>query len=516
MTALLDFAASDTFAGFRLHRVELYNWGTFHERVWTLHTRGRNALLTGEIGSGKSTIVDAVTTLLVPAQRITYNKAAGAQSRERTLRSYVLGHYKSERAAEGAAARPVPLRDPHSYSVILARFYNEGFDQGVTLAQVFWHRDVQGGQPARFYVVSEADLSIADDFADFGSDMAKLKKRLRKSSARLFDTFPPYGAAFRRLMGIENTQALELFNQTVSMKSVGNLTDFVRAHMLEPFPVGPRIDALVAHFDDLSRAHEAVVKAREQIGMLDPLVRDGDLHEALAAEAGDLRGCRDGLRAWFAALEATLLEARIGTHDRRLGELKEHLEALERQRSDQLRHRDAIKADIHTHGGDRIERLKAEIDQKREEKAERKRRAESYDETATALDFPPATDAASFRLNRELLQQERLAAGDMQAELQNKLTEATVEMRQLKDSLDEVDAELESLRRRRSNLPSAMLAIRERLTEALGLPVEDLPFAGELLQVREEERRWEGATERVLHNFALSLLVPEAHYRRTG
>ena len=37
-----------------------------------------------------------------------------------------------------------------------------------------------------------------------------------------------------------------------------------------------------------------------------------------------------------------------------------------------------------------------------------------------------------------------------------------------------------------------------------------MPFAGELLQVREEERDWEGAAERLLRNFGLSLLVPDA------
>ncbi|MDZ7642662.1 MAG: ATP-binding protein [Desulfurivibrio sp.] len=84
---LLDFSGDDRLAGFRLHRLEVYNWGTFDSRVWTLHLNGANALLTGEIGSGKSTLVDAVTTLLVPAQRIAYNKAAGAESRERDLRS---------------------------------------------------------------------------------------------------------------------------------------------------------------------------------------------------------------------------------------------------------------------------------------------------------------------------------------------------------------------------------------------------------------------------------------------
>ena len=84
-------------AGYRLQRLEVFNWGTFDKRVWMFDVSGATALLTGDIGSGKSTVVDAVTTLLLPANRISYNKAAGADVRERSLRSYVLGFYKSER-----------------------------------------------------------------------------------------------------------------------------------------------------------------------------------------------------------------------------------------------------------------------------------------------------------------------------------------------------------------------------------------------------------------------------------
>ena len=187
----LDFVASDERAGFRLHRCEVFNWGTFHDRVWTLSPKGENSLLTGDIGSGKSTLVDAITTLLVPAQRITYNKAAGAESRERTLRSYVLGHFKSERGEPGLSAKAVALRDQNSYSVVLAHFYNEGYDQQVMLAQVFWIRDAQG-QPDRFYVVSDRPLTIAGHFADFGSDIRDLRKRLRGlPHTEVHDTFPP-------------------------------------------------------------------------------------------------------------------------------------------------------------------------------------------------------------------------------------------------------------------------------------------------------------------------------------
>jgi uncharacterized protein YPO0396 len=88
---LLDFAADDTEAGFRLDRIEVYNWGIFDGRISILRLDGVNTLLTGENGSGKSTFVDALTTLLVPSHRIAYNRAAGADARERDLRSYVLG-----------------------------------------------------------------------------------------------------------------------------------------------------------------------------------------------------------------------------------------------------------------------------------------------------------------------------------------------------------------------------------------------------------------------------------------
>jgi len=177
----LDFVADDSRVGFRLQRLQVLNWGTFDKRVWRFELDGRNGLLTGDIGSGKSTLVDAITTLLVPAQRVAYNKAAGADSRERSLRSYVLGHYKSERNEVTGSARPVALRDASSYSVILGVFRNEGYDQAVTLAQVFWLKDPQG-QPARLFVATERALAIADDFSGFGSDLTALRKKLREAA----------------------------------------------------------------------------------------------------------------------------------------------------------------------------------------------------------------------------------------------------------------------------------------------------------------------------------------------
>jgi uncharacterized protein YPO0396 len=511
----LDFVADDSLTGFRLQRLEVFNWGTFHGRAWTLHADGRNALLTGDIGSGKSTLVDAVTTLLVPSQKVAYNKAAGAGSRERSLKSYVLGYYKTERSELGSAAKPVALRDHNSYSVLLGVFHNVGYDQTLTLAQVFWIKDTQG-QPARFFVAAERELSIAEDFAGFGSEITALRKRLRGSGVEVFDGFPPYGAWFRRRFGIDNEQALELFHQTVSMKSVGNLTEFVRNHMLEPFEVAPRIAALIAHFDDLNRAHEAVLKAKRQIELLTPLVADCERHKGLTEAAEALRACREALRSYFAGLKLALLDKRIDSLDqdweRQTGRIRQLGEQRSAQRSEALE----LKQSIAANGGDRLERLAEEIRVKGVERDARKKKAERYAELVAAAGEQPAQDEAAFLVQRQTCASQLAQFTTREAQLQNVRTEHEVEMHQGRQQHTQQSDEIASLKARRSNIPAEQIRMREMLCQALALPESEMPFAGELLQVREDERDWMGAAERLLRNFGLSLLVPDAHYPRVS
>ncbi|MGT2454081.1 ATP-binding protein [Cupriavidus basilensis] len=507
----LDFADDDTLSGFRLQRLEVFNWGTFDGRVWSMHPKGENALLTGDIGSGKSTLVDAVTTLLVPAHRIAYNKAAGADSRERTLRSYVLGHYKSERNEVSGSAKPVALRDHNSYSVILGVFHNEGYDQTVTLAQVFWIKDAQG-QPARFYVGAERDLTISGDFGSFGTDIAVLRKKLRGLGAEVEDSFPPYGAWFRRRFGIDNEQALELFHQTVSMKSVGNLTDFVRSHMLEPFEVAPRIDSLLGHFDDLNRAHEAVLKAKRQRGMLAPLVADGERYTELLAQSESLRACREALRSYFATHKLGLLDKRITGLREDWERQDTQVKRLEDRRNTQGTEEGELRRNIADNGGDRIDWLANEIRRQEAERQRRQEKAGHYADLVTAIGESAGPDEAGFLILRRRLGVLAEQWNVREAELQNDLTEQGVNLRQGKQKHDALSAEIASLKARRSNIPAEQVAMRTALCRALDLDEADMPFAGELIRVREDERDWEGAAERLMHNFGLSLLVPDAHY----
>jgi uncharacterized protein YPO0396 len=506
---------TSSLSGFRLQQIEVLNWGTFHRRSWCLGLNGQNALLTGDIGSGKSTLVDAITTLLVPSNRIAYNKAAGADFKERSLRSYVLGYYKSERNEGEHSAKPVALRDHNTFSVILGVFHNSHYEHTVTLAQVFWQKDPHG-QPARFFIVADQALDIATHFANFGHDMNQLKKQLRNlpSIEPLFDSFPPYAAAFKRRFGIHNDQALDLFHQTVSMKSVANLTDFVRAHMLEDIDCSSRIDSLVHHFDDLTRAHNAVLKAKTQVELLTPLVNDLDSHELTLTEKEEIRSCRDALRYYFSQLKSDLLKQRLDTLHSEGLKLSARIQNTETRRIESFAQRDRLKHEIAANGGDRLERLRLELDTLTTQQTKRQKKASEYQHLANQFDLPMPNSLDEFLHNRAEIADYLTLYDKKEGELQNKLTELSFDFKTMNQQHQLLDEELSSLKKRRSNIDSHQIILREKLCNDLQINEAELPFVGELLQIHPECAEWEGAAERLLHHFGLSLLVPEQYYAK--
>ena len=91
--------------GFRLQQLEVYNWGTFNQRIWRIAPSSGTALLTGANGSGKSTVADALLTLLVPYSRRTYNQASGTEKhRERNEGMYVRGAWSKQKDRESSSA----------------------------------------------------------------------------------------------------------------------------------------------------------------------------------------------------------------------------------------------------------------------------------------------------------------------------------------------------------------------------------------------------------------------------
>lgn len=87
-----------------LKRLQLANWGTF-SGIHTIDIAQRGHLFVGGSGSGKSTILDAMSVLLTPG-RINFNAAArqGEKRSDRSFMSYIRGAWSSEQDSDGKAA----------------------------------------------------------------------------------------------------------------------------------------------------------------------------------------------------------------------------------------------------------------------------------------------------------------------------------------------------------------------------------------------------------------------------
>lgn len=498
--------------GFRLHRLEVLNWGTFDNKIWHLDPDGDNSLLTGNIGSGKSTLVDGLTTLLVPTRKLAFNKAAGAEEKERSLESYFHGYYSSQLDDYGKA-RAVGLRGGDHYSVLLACFHSPALNQDVTLAQVFWLKPGER-KVKRLFVVAETALAIARDFTGFGSKIAELRKALRKQAGtEQFDSFGPYQQAFSKRLGLGGDgRALELFNQTISMKSVGSVTDFVRQNMLAQPDIEASIVELERNYDDLKRLHDAVVAARRKVTLLEPVSRLGE--EALAAtrEKQHYGQCREASEAFMASLAIPLYHKRLAQRRQARDKTSIALEQLSEQRRQQQQQVEQLHNDILTNGGGRLQQLRLDIDRLGKQRDERQGHFGRYQSLVQALGLDDRLDADGFVANRSLARERSEQLGQQLEQEEQQGDELKLQLRRQQVEQEATGEELQALNKRQSNIPLKQLAIRERLCESLGLPESELPFVGELLQVKAGEQHWQGALERVLHGFALSLLVPEHLY----
>ena len=512
--SLTDYSPDELQKGFRLHHLEVFNWGTFNKNIWRVEPLGFSSLLTGDIGSGKSTLVDALLTLLVPSRKIVYNKAAGAESKERTLLSYVRGEYKSQRSEYGSNSNPVYLRDDSDHTVLLARFYNKGYDLGLTLAQVFWMRNEK---VERFFVVSQQDLSIKEHFGikEGDNDIFSLKKRIKSlEKTEVFDGFTDYSSKFRSFFGIRSEKVLELFYQTVSMKSVGRLTDFMRNHMLEKPDAKSQIEETNRNFENLTKTYEAVQKAKRQLERLEPLVKDIDKYKAINDESIRLKSCLAFLPFHFTRIKSDLLDKEIKSASRELETVLRDLDQTNRHITTLRDQEKEIERLIsQNQAGQRITQLKRDITHAEQNKQARLQKEQEYASLCKSLGFVKASDNQAFH-------QLRQQAENLKLTTDNDILKLTEERDSVRDRYVEQEkayyiekAELESLSKRKTKIPDKNLQIRNAILAQIGLEEAELPFVGELLQVKSSESEWEGAIERVLHSFGLSILVAERHYK---
>ena len=354
---------------------------------------------------------------------------------------------------------------------------------------------------------------LAQRFSRLGGDRRALRKRLEADDfIQPYDDYPLYGRDFRKLFGIRQEQALDLFQQTISLKKVDSLTEFVRANMLETPDVEGLLAGLLRQFRDLEAAHASVVQAREQQQLLVPVRAAGARYRKLRA-ARDTYECMSAvLPAWLARRDIAALsaqteaaEAERQTLAGEIAALREEQQAAEKELAD-------VRAGLARNGGARLAALEGKLAALEEKHTARQAAAARYEESAAILKLAVPETVAAFRENRARAQAETAAAEEELERAEEELADQQGNLREVEERIARLDEELASLAARKSSIPAAFVRLRDALAADLGLAATELPFAGELMEVRAEERAWEGALERLLHGFALSLLVPHPHY----
>jgi len=500
---------------FRMYRLQVFNWGTF-SNLHNVPISEKGFLVVGRSGTGKSTLLDAFSALLVPPRWIEFNAAARETDRggrDRNLVSYIRGAWAEQKDGESGEFVTRYLRQGTTWSA-LALSYRNFLGRAVTLVQVFCLRGNANGNTdvKRHYMIFEKEFELRDleEFGKSDLDIRKLKQKFPDISVR--SEFRPYCEHFMRLLGIGSDLALRLLHKTQSAKNLGDLNIFLREFMLDKPETFDVADRLVNEFDELNAAHLSVVTARRQIDTLLPAREKHHQRESMLTELSSINELQAGVT--------------IYCDTRRMDLLKEHITALnidaeglagETARQHELldNHTTVLRDLERQHreiGGDQIEEWEKEKQSLENQRTERLRKRDQAAAACKELGWILAETPQGFAEQVGEAREEIEGLEDRNKNVQEELLTWHGKKKETESAFSAAAREVKALQSQPSNIPADMLELREKIAAAIGISNAALPFAGELIEVKQDESSWQGAIERILRGFALSILVDEHNY----
>lgn len=510
---------SDT-SGFRLNYIEVFNWGTFDDEVIKISPKGNNSLLTGANGSGKTTFIDALLTLLVPQKKDRfYNQSSGAEKKgDRTEESYVLGNYGTILKEGASSATAQRLRTKDTYSILLASFSNTD-QRTVTLFQLRWF---SGDDMRRSFGIAHVPLSIETHFPKF-DDKNIWKHRLEqefnsnssKNKIEFFDNYPSkYAKRLVSIFGMKSLKALKLFNQTVGIKVLEDLDGFIRINMLTDKEPEATYVELRNSFITLRSAKNKIDKTKEQLKQLEPI-------NNLATKLADKNKNKDKLLVsrdlsvlWFSEKGNELfleekkrlqalkvkVEAELTVLEDEENTLREDLSILIQQIQN-----DEISAQI-----DKLTKEKKIIDAKR---AQRQTKLDAYNLLSRQLDLEENPTETSFQENQNNASQKATETDIQRTQQIQEKTSLETDIININRDSETIVETIKTLRENGNNISGRVAAIRNEILAKTGATKKEIPFVGELIKVSDDNAKWLPSIEKVLHSFALRLIIPEKYYR---
>lgn len=517
----MDLFNDDTTCGYHLDFFQLYNWGLFNKNIYTVEAHNKSTLLTGENGSGKTTLVDGLLSLLVPPQIRFYNQSSGSEhKKDRNEESYVLGAFGNTQSGDSLAAKTQYLRTrENAVSILNASFYDASSDSYLTLLQV---RYFSGTELQRVFALTKQSLRIEELTSFLKENNAMIDRSGRwkkilssKFGTVFFDSFNKYSDAFSQIFHLSSDKALKLFNQIVGLKVLGNLTEFIRSNMIDSLDAALEFEKLQNNYTKLLQCDKEIRKTKRQIELLEPVLATGKNWKDAVNEKARLEFLLDAVAPFKAENADKLLKQNIDELKSQLLQVEENLLNKKREIENLSNQIDSIKTSLAQNEiSQRIREIDNSVKQLEEDKARVK---------ATAENFEQRVISASLEIPRTEIQFTKLIASvpsliekanQTKMQLDENKTQHAVKLQNLGVQKNDTLSELESLGNRNSNIPAENIRIRSKICSALKIAESDLPFAGELIEVKPSESEWNYAIKKLLHNFALDLLVTDENYKR--
>jgi len=499
----------------RLSELSVFNWGSFHG----LHTASidpEGTLVTGDNGAGKSTFIDGLMALLLPAGKATFNVAAAQGDRsDRSLLSYMRGSFGS--AHDGSNTRVKSKREKGVVTGLRALYQCED-GSCITLAALFWTTSSTNtlSDVKRVYIVAKRNMHLKEMLEAFGEGNTRQLKQWLRDAPTVTDcdsNFSDYQELYRKHLYMENKNAPALLSRALGLKKIDDLTKLIRELVLEPSGVKEDARKVVEEFTDLVAIHNQLIDAKEQFSHL---ARLPELAESITKAKQAL----DTLQLEKNHLETYFGEALSILWTNKLNEISEELESLVRtissaeideqdaQASLEKRHEEYLNL-----GGDKIESLKKDIKHIQEKLNDIIQASSSYQNDCRSLALSADLTEEIFLTNKKSsaekiarIEDDTKQSQDYFAEVSAQYGEDQKKLRNIEDEIREIEA------RPDSNIDVRFQQLRDEMIASLELSSDELVFIGELLDVKDEEKSWQGAIERALGGLKTTLLVPQKSY----
>lgn len=505
-----------------LQELHLYNWGAFAGRHQVSIDPGNSALI-GPTGSGKTTLVDALMTLLCASPR--YNLAStGGHESDRDLVSYVRGASGQGNDSGDHIARPG--RCATGIAVRLVRGGADGDGDGdveggsesVWLGALLWFdgsSQSAGDMQKRWLFARGQGHSLDLWLEEQHSGGARALTRLAKDSdtLQMFSSKAPYLAKLHSFFEV-GPNAFTLLNRAAGLKQLNSIDDIFRELVLDDHSAFDDAQRVADGFAELASIHADLELANAQFVTLLPLRDLAAREQQQAGQLAQLQALQLRLPRWFAAEGERWWSQRVAGLEERIAQRSQALQVAQNGANAARKHEQDLHGLYLQAGGANIESLELNVAHARGELARVQGNLAQYQTLARNLGLGAQADAESLPEHQALAKKAlaRLDEGD--AELQAQAEDAIAKAHNARAALQQAEAEYKAVRERPgSNLPLDFQRFRADLAEHLDLPEESLPFVAELLEVQKAQQAWRGAIERALGSHRLRILVPPGALR---